>query len=158
MNIDKKVVDKLEEEVRIAEILGEIPVGAVVFNENGNIISSGHNTRQSTSNVLGHAEINAILEAESKIGDWRLNGYSLLVSLEPCDMCSIIIKEVRIDNVFYFVKSNNSKQINLVNFKYIEDAYYNEYFNKILVSFFNNKRWKLLFLCYNNQQEVSYGL
>lgn len=140
MNNRKKIVDKLKEEVEKALELGEVPVGAVIIDHEGNIISSSHNTRQKNLNVLGHAEINAILSAEQKIGDWRLNGYILIVSLEPCDMCSVIIKESRLDKVLYFVESNYNKQLRFDNFEYIYDEIYTELFNKLLVSFFDNKR------------------
>lgn len=140
MNNRKKIVDKLKEEVEKALELGEVPVGAVIVDYEGNIISSSHNTRQKNLNVLGHAEINAILAAEQKIGDWRLNGYALIVSLEPCDMCSVIIKESRLDKVLYFVESNYNKQLRFDNFEYIYDEIYTELFNKLLVSFFDNKR------------------
>lgn len=89
----------------------EIPVGAVII-KNGKIISKSNNNRQYKYSVLGHAEINAILKAEKKLKDWRLDGCSLYVTLEPCEMCSLIIKESRIDNVFYLISKQNQSNNN----------------------------------------------
>ncbi len=66
---------------------GDIPVGAVVV-RNGEVISSGHNTREAESDPAGHAEIQAIRRAGEALGDWRLDGCTLYVTLEPCAMCT----------------------------------------------------------------------
>ncbi len=108
MNLNKDILDRLDLEINKSIELDEIPIGAVVIDSKQNIIASGHNTRQSENNVLGHAEINAIMEAERNIDDWRLDEYSMIVSLEPCKMCEAIIKESRLDNVYFFLKSNYS--------------------------------------------------
>ena len=143
MYIDKKVLDLLLKNAKKAYKKGEIPVSAVILDKDGKIISSSYNNRQKSCNVLGHAEVLAILKAEKKIRDWRLDGYSMIVSLEPCDMCSMIIKESRLDNVYYFVskKSNDSVLCIDVNKKKIEDyVEYTEKFIELLTSFFDNKR------------------
>ena len=88
----------------------EIPVGAIIV-RNNKVISKSHNNRQKKYNVLGHAEINAILKAEKKIKDWRLDDCDLYVTLEPCDMCISIIKESRIKNVYYLAKNTNKSSI-----------------------------------------------
>ena len=107
MEINKNIIELLEQEVNESIKLDEIPIGAVIFKtEDLSIISSGHNTRQLERNVLGHAEINAILEAEKNINDWRLDGYSMIVSLCPCKMCSAVIEESRLDNIYYILNSN----------------------------------------------------
>ncbi len=80
--------------------LGEVPVGAVVV-KNGEIIGRGYNTRETEKSILGHAEINAIREATAHIGDWRLEGCDLYVTLEPCPMCAGAIINARIDRVFF---------------------------------------------------------
>lgn len=86
----------------------EIPVGAVVV-KNNRVISKAHNDRQKRSNVLGHAEINAIVKAAKRQKDWRLDGYVLYVTLEPCDMCRAIIKESRIEKVYYLLEQKKIK-------------------------------------------------
>ncbi len=112
MNINIEIIEVLEKEISKSMELNEIPVGAVIIDSNQNIIASAHNDRQSTSNVLGHAEINAIISAEKRINDWRLDGYSMIVSLEPCQMCESVIKESRLDHVYFFLKSNYSNSSN----------------------------------------------
>ena len=109
----------------------EIPVGAVIV-KNNKIISKAKNNRQKKYNVLGHAEIIAILKAEKKLKDWRLDGCTLYVTLEPCDMCYKIINESRIDKVEYLVSKNK-----VVNKKYKELS--NKYQEK-LVHFFKKLR------------------
>src|SRR5438046_9110568 len=66
---------------------GEIPVGAVVVDRDGVIIGRGRNRRES-GDPLGHAELIAIAEAAEAIGDWRLEGTTMVVTLEPCAMCA----------------------------------------------------------------------
>lgn len=121
----------------------EIPVSCVIIDSEGNIVSTGINNRQASRNVLGHAEINAIVKAEQNIGDWRLDGYSMIVSLEPCDMCNAVIKESRIDKVFYFLpkKTQDINTENNIN-KYEIEGYGDEkaYFLELLTTFFDNKR------------------
>lgn len=88
-----------------AAALGEVPVGAVVV-KNGEIIGSGHNTRETENSVVGHAEINAITEAAKNLGDWRLDGCDLYVTLEPCPMCAGAIINARIGRVFFGAYDN----------------------------------------------------
>ena len=143
MKISVEIINKLKDLAKQAYDNKEIPVSAVIIDSMGNIVSSGLNTRQSTGNVLGHAEINAIQSAGNKLEDWRLDGYSMIVTLEPCEMCSCIIKESRLDNVYYFLtKKCNDLEYNFNINKdqivgYEEDK---EYFLELLTSFFNNKR------------------
>ena len=143
MNIDKKVLDLLVKNAEKAFKKGEIPVSAVIFDRDGKIICSSYNDRQNRCNVLGHAEINCILKAEKRIRDWRLDGYSMVVSLEPCDMCSMVIKESRLDKVYYFLpkRSDRFDYICDVDMFMIEDySEYTEKFRYLLTSFFDNKR------------------
>ena len=74
-------------EARIALQNGDVPVGAVIV-RNGEIIGSGHNVREAESDPSGHAEIKAIVEAGKTLGDWRLEGSTIYVTLEPCVMCT----------------------------------------------------------------------
>ncbi len=85
---------------------GEIPVGAVIIKDN-KVLARAHNNRQFSYSVIGHAEINAILKAEKKLKDWRLNECELYVTLEPCEMCNMIIKEARIKTVHYLLTKEN---------------------------------------------------
>lgn len=78
--------------------LGEVPIGCVIVYE-GKIIGRGYNRRNTDKNTLAHAEITAINKASKKVGDWRLEGCSLYVTLEPCQMCAGAIVQARIDEV-----------------------------------------------------------
>ena len=80
---------------------GEVPIGAVIINENGDIIGRGFNRRNTEKNPLCHAEIEAINEAASVIGDWRIEGCTLYVTIEPCPMCAGAIVQARIPRVVF---------------------------------------------------------
>ena len=90
-------------EAHQAEILGEVPIGAVVVHD-GQIIGRGHNMREKFQDVTYHAEILAIMEACTNLGSWRLEDCELYVTLEPCIMCSGAIVNARIKNVYYGAK------------------------------------------------------
>jgi tRNA(adenine34) deaminase len=79
---------------------GEIPVGAVIIDRNGEVIGRGRNRRES-GDPLGHAEILAISEAARAIGDWRLEGTTMFVTLEPCAMCAGALVNARVDRLVY---------------------------------------------------------
>jgi tRNA(adenine34) deaminase len=93
----------MEEAFALAEEAGregEIPVGAVVVDRDGNIIGRGRNRRES-GDPLGHAELIAIAEAAKAIGDWRLEGATLVVTLEPCAMCAGALVNSRIEKLIF---------------------------------------------------------
>ncbi len=81
-----------------AEALGEVPIGCVIVYED-KIIARGYNRRNTDKNTLSHAELNAIRRASKKLGDWRLEGCTLYVTLEPCQMCAGAIVQARVDRV-----------------------------------------------------------
>ena len=143
MKVDKKILNLLLKNAKKAFNNGEIPVSAIIVDHNGNIVSSSCNNRQKKSNVLGHAEINCILSAEKKLKDWRLDGCCMFVTLEPCDMCSMIINESRISSVYYFVsKKSVVNDYNIDINKYLVEEYpeYTDLYKSLLTSFFDNKR------------------
>ena len=90
----------LEEAMR-AGSLNEVPVGAVITDKDGNILSRAHNLRESTQNPLAHAEILAIEEASKKTGSWRLTETTIYITLEPCVMCIGAIVNSRINRVVF---------------------------------------------------------
>jgi len=115
----------------------EVPVGAVVV-YNSKIIARAHNTRQKNRSVIDHAEIKVILQAEKKLGDWRLSDCDLYVTLKPCSMCESIIRESRIKNVFYGVeKFKYKKEYNSLN---ITQTNVCDDYIDLLSNFFKNKR------------------
>ena len=80
---------------------GETPVGCVVVDPNGGVVGCGRNRREKSKDATSHAEIEAISGACKTLGDWRLTGCSLYVTLEPCPMCAGAIIMSRISKVFY---------------------------------------------------------
>lgn len=95
---DEKYMKKALKEAEKAYKLGEVPIGCVIVYE-GKIIGRAYNRRNTDKNTLAHAEITAINKASKKIGDWRLEGCTLYVTLEPCQMCSGAIVQSRMDRV-----------------------------------------------------------
>lgn len=88
------------EQAKIAYALGEIPVGAIIVRD-GIVIASAHNRRELDKNPTAHAEILAIQQAASVIGDWRLDGCQIFVTLEPCAMCAGALWASRITHCVY---------------------------------------------------------
>lgn len=88
------------EEAREAARAGEVPVGAVVVRE-GRLIARGRNRRETQGSALGHAELDAIDGACRALGDWRLGGCTLYVTLEPCCMCAGACLNARLERVVY---------------------------------------------------------
>ena len=101
-------MDLALELARKAYDAGEIPVGCVIADANGNIIGRGYNTREETHDATQHAEMEAIREACRSVGDWRLSGCTLYVTLEPCPMCAGGIINSRIPTVVYGAKDENT--------------------------------------------------
>ena len=136
-------IEKIIELAKIAFDNDDIPVGAIIVKD-GKIIGEGFNTRNSFKSVVGHAEIDAIEMACKHIGDWRLDGCEMYVTLMPCMMCTGAIIESRIKNVYYLCDRTNvcfcsDKYINLI--KINNKLKYDKYL-KLLQKFFENKRNK----------------
>lgn len=83
---------------------GDVPVGAVVADEKGNIIGEGRNRREALCSAAAHAEVEAIEQACRARGTWRLEGCTLYVTLEPCPMCAGAVINARIPVVVYGAK------------------------------------------------------
>lgn len=88
-------------EAALAPAHDDVPVGAVVIDAGGVIIGRGHNRREVDADPLGHAELMAISAAASARGEWRLDGCTLVVTLEPCAMCAGALVGSRIDRVVF---------------------------------------------------------
>jgi tRNA(adenine34) deaminase len=94
-------MDQAIEIARQAIATGDIPVGAIVVNKNGEIIGEGSNEREANNDPTAHAEIVAIRSAASRIQNSRLDGCTLIVTLEPCAMCAGAIAQSRISNLIF---------------------------------------------------------
>ena len=80
---------------------GDVPVGAVIVDASGTVIGTGRNTRERDSDPTGHAEIVAMREAAAAVGEWRLEGCMLAVTLEPCTMCAGALVAARIERLVF---------------------------------------------------------
>ncbi|HIV24938.1 MAG TPA: nucleoside deaminase [Candidatus Scatomonas pullistercoris] len=98
MTEQEKFMKEAIRQAKKAEALMEVPIGCVIVYE-GRIIARGYNRRNTDKNTLSHAELNAIKKASRKLGDWRLEGCTMYVTLEPCQMCAGAIIQARMDRV-----------------------------------------------------------
>ena len=80
---------------------GDVPVGAIVVDLNGNIVGVGRNQREELNNPLAHAEIQALQNAAKNLGNWRLDDCTIVVTLEPCTMCAGAIVNSRIKQIVF---------------------------------------------------------
>jgi tRNA(adenine34) deaminase len=80
---------------------GDVPVGAVIINKQGDVIATAHNERELHGDPTAHAEIVALRRASEKIGQWRLEDHTLIVTLEPCAMCAGAIAQSRVSSVIF---------------------------------------------------------
>lgn len=101
MLYDEEMMLKALELAKKAYSLGEIPVGAIVVDGDGNIIGEGYNRRESDNSPTAHAEMLAIEKAAETLGHWRLSECTLYVTLEPCPMCAGAIINSRLKRVVY---------------------------------------------------------
>ena len=119
--MDKKFLERAIELAKIAESLGEVPIGAVVVKD-GKIIGEGYNTRETEQTATGHAEIQAIQNANKTLNSWRLDDCELYVTLEPCPMCAGAIINARIKTVVFGaydkVAGSLDSVVNLANLPY----------------------------------------
>lgn len=95
---DKIYMKKALKQAEHALALGEVPIGCVIVYDK-KIIGRGFNKRNTKKTALAHAEITAIAQACRKLGDWRLDGCTMYITLEPCQMCSGAIVQSRIDRI-----------------------------------------------------------
>lgn len=85
----------------LASESGDVPVGAVVISPDGEVVASGYNTKERDNDPTGHAEVVALRAAGDRIGSARLDGYTLVVTLEPCVMCAGAISQAGISRLIY---------------------------------------------------------
>ncbi|MBQ9867324.1 MAG: tRNA adenosine(34) deaminase TadA [Lachnospiraceae bacterium] len=98
LKTDEKYMKQAIKQAKKAAELGEVPIGCVIVYE-GKIIGRGYNRRNTDKSTFSHAEISAMKKAGKVIGDWRLEGCTMYVTLEPCQMCAGAIVQARIPRV-----------------------------------------------------------
>lgn len=96
--MDERYMKEAIKQAKKAAKIGEVPIGCVIVYDN-KIIARGYNKRNTKKNTLAHAEIIAMNKASKVIGDWRLEGCTMYVTLEPCQMCAGAIVQSRMDRV-----------------------------------------------------------
>lgn len=89
------------DEARAALSTEDVPVGAVVLAPNGDVIGRGRNVRELDADPTGHAEIVAMRQAARDVGEWRLTGCTLVVTLEPCTMCAGALVLARVERLVF---------------------------------------------------------
>ncbi len=95
MTADEKFMREAIRQAKKAYALDEVPIGCVIVYE-GKIIATGYNRRNTDKNTLSHAELIAIKKASRKLGDWRLEGCTMYITLEPCQMCAGAMVQARV--------------------------------------------------------------
>jgi tRNA(adenine34) deaminase len=80
---------------------GDVPVGALVVNEQGEVLGTGHNLREENNDPTAHAEIVAMRMAAAKLNNWRMDDLTMIVTLEPCAMCAGAISQSRFKRVVF---------------------------------------------------------
>jgi tRNA(adenine34) deaminase len=88
-------------EALLSEPSADVPVGAVVVDAAGVVVGRGHNVREAEGDPTGHAEVRALRAAAEAVGEWRLTGCTLVVTLEPCTMCAGALVLARVDRLVY---------------------------------------------------------
>ena len=86
---------------KVAADKGDVPVGAIVVNEAGEILGTGQNLREQNNDPTAHAEIVALRNASEKFGSWRLADLTIVVTLEPCAMCAGAILQSRVKRLVF---------------------------------------------------------
>jgi len=89
------------DEARAALATSDVPVGAVVLDSSGTVVGRGRNRREQDADPTGHAEVVALREAAAARGSWRLDGCTLVVTLEPCTMCAGALVLARVDRLVF---------------------------------------------------------
>ncbi|GHF03748.1 tRNA-specific adenosine deaminase [Streptomyces griseoluteus] len=92
-----------------AALGGDVPVGAVVLGPDGTtVLGAGHNEREATGDPTAHAEVLALRRAAAALGEWRLTGCTLVVTLEPCTMCAGALVQSRVERVVYGARDDKA--------------------------------------------------
>ena len=137
MNIENELLKEANKALR----RDEVPISCIIIKSN-KIIAKTHNTKQKKHCCVDHAEIKAIIKAERKLKDWRLDDCEMYVTLEPCKMCKEVIRQSRIKKVYYLLESTFSNEDNkkIEYIKIIKNGEITSKYGKILSDYFKSKR------------------
>jgi len=89
------------DEARAALDHGDVPIGAVLLDQSGDVVAADHNRREQNGDATAHAEMLVLSAASQAAGDWRLSGHTLVVTLEPCPMCAMAAVLARVERIVY---------------------------------------------------------
>jgi len=141
--MERKYIKILLKLAKRAYDRNESPIAALIVYRN-KIIAKSYNQRKSSNYTISHAEIEVISQANRKLKDWRLNNCTMYVTMKPCEMCEKVIKEARIDKVYYLVDRDSiKKQYDRTQFIKNRESENTDYIKKykiILAEFWKNKR------------------
>jgi tRNA(adenine34) deaminase len=99
-NLDQRYMRMAIDQAYIAEENGDVPIGAIIVHEN-RVIARAHNQRQLLNDPTAHAEMIALTQASEAVGNWRLHGCTIYVTLEPCPMCAGALVLARVDRLVF---------------------------------------------------------
>lgn len=144
---EEKFMKKAVELAKKAKTLDEVPVGAVIVKD-GKIVASSFNRREHLLDATAHAEIIAIKKACKKLGDFRLCGCEMYVTLEPCVMCMGAILNARIESVYFgaFIKNGSisaeelSSRAELNHKTFVSGGHFEEECSNLVSDYFKDKR------------------
>ena len=111
----KQLMQQAIELAKGASNFNDVPVGALIVNEQGEILATGQNLRENKNDPTAHAEMVAIKKAGIKIGTWRLNDLTMVVTLEPCAMCAGAILQSRLKRLVFGAFNKNFGAVGSVN-------------------------------------------
>lgn len=97
----RSAMERALTEARACLTTGDVPVGAVVVDDHGTVVATGRNEREATQDPTAHAEVLALRAAAASVGDWHLDRYTLVVTLEPCVMCAGAILAARVPRIVF---------------------------------------------------------
>ncbi len=89
------------EQASLAVEHGDVPIGAILLDSSGEVVAADHNRREERGDVTAHAELLVLSARSREIGDWRLEGHTMVVTLEPCAMCAMAAVWARVDRIVY---------------------------------------------------------
>jgi tRNA(adenine34) deaminase len=101
MNFEEAMALAIKVAKDVATASGDVPVGAVILNSKSEVVATGSNERELVNDPTAHAEIVAMRKVASELGSWRLEDYTLVVTLEPCAMCAGAIVQSRMPRVVF---------------------------------------------------------